>query len=322
MEPESQLQNKMEKEEKDVTTSEDTKKEEKENGYVTFNIFNCTAKFPFEPYPIQKEYMARVIRAWCKSENALLESPTGTGKTLSLLCSALSWLDSVYTKRTHDDTQQNPFLNMLKSEDIGIGRPKIIYWSRTHSQLAQVIDELKSTPYMPKTAIIASRDHMWIHPEISKLNGFSLSHAWTKATRWGFNGVRCNYKDSVDRIITSESRAKSWGIQDIEELHKLGKKEHVWPYFLQKERAKNADLILMPYNYLVDEKIRENFEIDYKNAIVIVDEAHNIGGVWEEVSSININERKLESMLFELMNLKTIIDNREKNEKKIGNLNS
>jgi Rad3-related DNA helicase len=32
----------------------------------------------------------------------------------------------------------------------------------------------------------------------------------------------------------------------------------------------------MPYNYLIDEKIRENFEISYDNAIIIFDEAHNI----------------------------------------------
>jgi hypothetical protein len=36
--------------------------------------------FPFEPYPCQKDYMGSVIRALHLSENALLESPTGTGE--------------------------------------------------------------------------------------------------------------------------------------------------------------------------------------------------------------------------------------------------
>lgn len=50
--------------------------------------------FPFAPYPIQSEFMSFLYAALSSGPGALalLESPTGTGKTLSIICSALQWL--------------------------------------------------------------------------------------------------------------------------------------------------------------------------------------------------------------------------------------
>ena len=49
----------------------------------------------------------------------------------------------------------------------------------------------------------------------------------------------------------------------------------------------------MPYNYLIDEKIWENFEIDYANSVIIIDEAHNIMNVCEDVASVTISQNIL-----------------------------
>ena len=85
----------------------------------------------------------------------------------------------------------------------------------------------------------------------------------------------------------------------------MGRKTQVCPYYLQKNRVEFADIILMPYNYLIDSKIRETFKIDYANSIIIIDEAHNVGRVAEDVASFEINIQMLGSVLGELGGLCT-----------------
>lgn len=57
-----------------------------------YNISGTSVSFPFEPYQLQRDYMAKVIECLNNSTHGVLESPTGTGKTLSLLCSTLGWI--------------------------------------------------------------------------------------------------------------------------------------------------------------------------------------------------------------------------------------
>jgi len=64
----------------------------------------------------------------------------------------------------------------------------------------------------------------------------------------------------------------------------------------------------MPYNYLIDPKIRENFKIAYENSIIILDEAHNIEKVSEEVASFEINIGVMHGILGELQTLFTQIE--------------
>ena len=85
----------------------------------------------------------------------------------------------------------------------------------------------------------------------------------------------------------------SWDPMDIEEIHNQAIKYQYCPYYNVKDRASAADLIFMPYNYLIDEKIRENFSVDWENSIIIFDEAHNCAPVSEDVSSFEIKSTYL-----------------------------
>ncbi|XP_065321235.1 ATP-dependent DNA helicase DDX11-like [Gordionus sp. m RMFG-2023] len=48
--------------------------------------------FPFQPYEIQKEFAAKLYETIDKRCIGLFESPTGTGKSMSIICGSLSWL--------------------------------------------------------------------------------------------------------------------------------------------------------------------------------------------------------------------------------------
>ena len=46
-----------------------------------------------------------------------------------------------------------------------------------------------------------------------------------------------------------------WEIKDIEDLMSEGKSEIFCPYYLQLDRARKADIVLMPYMYLINKQI-------------------------------------------------------------------
>ncbi len=105
------------------------------------------------PYPTvmspQRQMAFHLIKALNSSQHVVLESPTGTGKSAAILCSVLAW------QRHH-----------WKKSGEKMEKVKIIYCSRTHSQVAQMVTSLKQTPYRPRMAILGSRERLCIHTSI------------------------------------------------------------------------------------------------------------------------------------------------------------
>jgi hypothetical protein len=113
-------QEEMEENEQDGAEDEDEDEgeegeERRQREMQVYDIRGVSVGFPFTAYDSQRVYMEKVIQSlqevlhrsgpcpahvystnavtfllW-QSKNALLESPTGTGKTLCLLCASLAW---------------------------------------------------------------------------------------------------------------------------------------------------------------------------------------------------------------------------------------
>ena len=128
-----------------------------------YNVAGVTVDFPFDAYSVQLVYMEKVVLALQRQQNALLESPTGTGKTLSLLCAALGWRQGQIEAAQRAAAPSGALADSLAqqfSEGLSRRLPRIIYASRTHSQLQQVVRELRRTIYRPTVCILASREQL------------------------------------------------------------------------------------------------------------------------------------------------------------------
>ncbi|XP_009997011.1 PREDICTED: regulator of telomere elongation helicase 1 [Chaetura pelagica] len=264
--------------------------------------------FPFQPYPCQEVYMAKVLECLQRKVNGILESPTGTGKTLCLLCATLAWRehfkDSISARKVAQrlggkelfpDRPLSSWGSAATEAEIPgyyTDVPKIIYASRTHSQLTQVINELKNTVYRPKICVLGSREQLCIHPDVKRQES---NHMQIYMCRMKVMARACHFYNNVEEKSTEKDLMES--IMDIEDLVKNGNKHRTCPYYLSRSLKQQADIIFMPYNYLLDSKSRRAHNLDLKGTVVILDEAHNVEKLCEESASFDLSPYDLASAL-------------------------
>lgn len=256
-------------------------------------------EFPYDAYPCQLEYMTKVIVALQNKQNALLESPTGTGKTLCLLCATLSWRESLkkgamdrvrqLSEETKEDQEYVGIAQKLKQDyaaymaermaDYGEGLPTIVYSSRTHSQLKQVIGELKRTSFgsSVRTTVLSSRQQTCMHQYVQQIQGSALNLGCKSLV----SQRRCKWYNNTENFLKNNSDVNKVAM-DIEDLIQVGENRTVCPYYLSRGLTSTSDVIFLPYNYLIDSKTRGGLGIPWENSVLIFDEAHNIevGGCW------------------------------------------
>eukprot|EP00178_Gracilaria_changii_P010121 TRINITY_DN294_c0_g1_i1.p1 TRINITY_DN294_c0_g1~~TRINITY_DN294_c0_g1_i1.p1 ORF type:complete len:883 (+),score=107.32 TRINITY_DN294_c0_g1_i1:6834-9482(+) len=321
------------------------------------HVAGVPVDFPYVPYRAQNALMHAVVTAAKGRKHALVESPTGTGKSLALLCSSLAVqkhftklqdlepektvtavrkpasprkepdtrskqsstpvlpsklgefddddVDFATPKKFRDTSWQNPTqkrtgnvsdeqpenafmferLLSMRSEapldsfdDVQIGGeesegrpkiPRIFYATRTHSQVAQVIGELRKTKYTPSLSILASRREYCINDPVKA----APNRDETCKLLLNANNACSFFCKSENLANSKELDHEPW---DIEELVELGKKHSGCPYYASHHLYQKAQLILCPYSFLIDPICRNARGINVSGDIVILDEAHNI----------------------------------------------
>lgn len=297
-----------------------------------YSILGIPVKFPFTAYPSQLQVMSGIVSALKKRENALLESPTGTGKTLALLCAALSWqewhyqqelnspsssasttaAESLTAKSEDDSVKMKEMLRLLHShryEDAPsdvlnpsaskVEKVKLYVCSRTQKQVAQIVNEMRAkTPFRPKLTVLGSKTHYCINSKLS--NATNKNDECRKLLKE--NACRSYGNSDLAGIAVREPESDGLpGVWDMEDLIQIGKSLNACPYFASRSLQVSSDIIFCPYNYIVDPVIRKAADIRLENSVIIVDEAHNIEDVCREASSCELAEGLLEMARSEIL---------------------
>jgi regulator of telomere elongation helicase 1 len=216
----------------------------------SLTVHDFLVEFPREPYPLQMDVMAKVLTAVKKRRDAVIESPTGTGKSLALLCSTLAYVRS--------------------QPDVTC----VVYASRTHAQLQQVMREFQSTAYADRmrAVTLSSREGHCLHADVKNRTGVDQ----VAACRSLLSKRRCHYRNNVSRVGAEDPDIHAL-LSDLEDIHltfPLLKERMLCPYYLAHSAhiVNSAQLVLMPYNYVLDPAARHSVKLDWSKTIVVFDE--------------------------------------------------
>ena len=264
---------------------------------MRFELDGLDVFFPYDKiYHEQYDYMLNLKRAIDAKGHALLEMPTGTGKTVCLVSLVTSY--------------------QLQYPTTG----KLIYCTRTVQEMYKTMEEIKRVIAYRTSLLgpaggkvlalcLSSRKNMCIHERVEgNMEGAgdreavdticrNMTASWvrTRAEKAGPSGagapVLCDFYESFQKNGTAGDIPQ--GVYNLDDLKELGAEKGWCPYFMARYLLQRADVVVYNYSYMLDPKVASLVSKELEaESIVVFDEAHNIDNVCIESFSVTIDKRR------------------------------
>ncbi|RLN71130.1 hypothetical protein BBJ28_00000195 [Nothophytophthora sp. Chile5] len=176
---------------------------------------------------------------------------------------------------------------------------KIIYCSRTHSQISQFIREIRKTEFADQIRVVSlgSRKNLCTNPAVMKLRSDlrmtdkCLDMLQGSKSKGSKKPAKCPfYEKELLGHYKDHALAR---VQDIEDLHLLGEEMSICSYYGTRESVPLAQIVAVPYSMLLSKATRESLGIELDGNIVIFDEAHNIVDAINSTYKVEISSKQL-----------------------------
>ena len=235
--------------------------------------------FPYQHRGGQREMAALVREAVGSGAHAVIESGTGTGKTVVSLTGALE-------------------------ASLGTGN-KVVYLTRTKSQQRQIIHEARAISRKRPIVCIGVQGRsvhtcpmMSRDPENATGTSEELSRLCSEYKRDDGSGRPCRYYEGIGGV---DLQALLGFVRDRhpepEEFADYCLGEGICPYETVKHLVKHADVVAAPYSFVFMPHILERFlewaGTPLSGMAMIVDEAHNLPDYLREVMTLEYSSKAM-----------------------------
>ncbi|KAL7342912.1 hypothetical protein BJY59DRAFT_646468 [Rhodotorula toruloides] len=259
---------------------------------MKFMLDDMEFVFPYDKmYPEQYNYVCDLKRSLDAHGHCVLEMPSGTGKTVSLLSLIVAYQY--------------------------MGRPerKLIYCSRTVPEIEKALAELKRLMQYRKEVYhiddgdflgigLSSRKNLCIHPSVrQEKKGKAVDARCRDMTssvakqRWEQDPTSvelCEFHENLGEL--DPDHLIPYGVHTIEDMKAYGQQHKICPYFAIRRMFVHAHVVIYSFHYLLDPKVAEQVSKHMsKDSIVVFDEAHNIDNVCIESLSIDLTRPMLDT---------------------------
>ncbi|TXT04246.1 hypothetical protein VHUM_04244 [Vanrija humicola] len=277
---------------------------------MKFMIDDLPVLFPYErPATEQYSYMCDLKKTLDAGGHCVLEMPSGTGKTVSLLSLIVSYMQFYPNKR------------------------QLVYCSRTVPEIEKALAELKRLmEYRAEMGAndgdfrglgLSSRKNLCLNPEVAKEKKGKIVDSRCRDLTSAFACEQgradpgsvplCSWHEELNNYETGNLIPP--GVYTLDDVKQYGREKGVCPYFTIRRMMPFVDVIIYSFHYLLDPKVAEQVSQNLsKEAIVVFDEAHNIDNVCIESLSIDLTRPMLESAARSVAKIGDKIDDIKKND--------
>ncbi len=215
---------------------------------------------PF-PYPElrqgQKEFMRTVLETVRKREPLLVQAPTGTGKTISVLYPAIKSIPKQYSD----------YIFYLTAK------------TSTQDVAKKTLEDLRGQGLVVKSIVLTAKEKICLCSELY------------------CDQTLCPYATHYYEHSSEAMKALSGVFAvDSAHLSEIGEKYNVCPFELGLDLSLFCDVIICDYNYLYDPKVQlERFAAeDSYRFTILMDEAHNLPDRANEMYSAELMWKELQ----------------------------